>query len=562
MLDGLRQRLAALADQTTLAQQVTFAMGMVFMLSVATVAFLAANISGNAAVTRIEAAMKETAVIFAGRLEQEMRERLADLALLAASAQMRGLWEGDPARLRVALEELAQSMGHEAWIGFVRPDGTVTAATQGTHENKSLATEPWFSHALTEPTVQDLKKEAPPDTAELHRPGTLLALPVPLPGGRTAGALVAHLSLREEDRIRQSLVGRPPEDPDEVWVLSREGKMLMGPAPDSRPYSVADIKQFLAQKSGTIVDGSGTDAVLTGFAVADGDAHAPFIDWIVIARRPAAAAFEEAHFLARSILGIGLVVLILALLAATFIARRMATPLGRLTAVADQIGRRAESDNLPRVRGSREVIRLSGTLRALLRRVGAAEARISAQSAQYAKDIGELRTLADTDPLTGLLNRRAFNEATAHALGGHRQSDTVGVLMVDIDHFKQVNDTYGHATGDVVLAAVGRLISTLVRGDDKAARFGGEEFVVLSYDVSADALHALAERLRTGIADARIAAEGHELQITVSVGATLACDIDRDLDDVIERADMALYSAKRSGRNRTELQLALTRLSA
>lgn len=563
MLEGPRQRLAALADRMTMAQQIALAMGALFALSLAVVALLAAAISRDAAVTRIKAEMKETALDFAGRLEQEMHERLSDLTLLAASAQMRGLWEGDPAQLRTALEELAGSMGHKAWVGFVRPDGTVTAATLGRHENESLASESWFHEALDGPTFRDVEAETgPASSGNLHTPGALLALPVHVRDGRTAGALVAHLSLGGEDALRQALVGDTPEDPNEVWLLSRTGQMLMGPLPDSRPYDAADVADFLKQKAGTLVEGSGANAVLTGFAVADGDAHAPFIDWIVIARQPASAAFEEARLLVWSILGVGVAALLATLIAAYLIARRIARPLEQLAVVADRVGRETDTATLPRVRGSREVVHLSGVLRALLRRAGTAEARASAQSAQHAKDLGALRALADTDPLTGLLNRRAFQASALLALGGSRASDKVGLLMIDIDHFKEINDSFGHAAGDAVLAEMGSVISALVRGEDKAARFGGEEFVVLSFDVNTGEIGALAERLRAGIAAARIRVEGREIKVTASVGVTLACPLDRDLDDVIERADMALYAAKRSGRNRVEVQLPLARMTA
>lgn len=566
MLDGARQRLAALTDRMTLAQQIALAMGVLFAVSLAAVAFVAAAITRDVAIARIEVEMRETAKAYAGRLEQEMRERLSDLALLAASEQMKDMWDGDPARLRAVLDQLAGAMDRRAWIGFVRPDGTVASATRGALENQSVAADGWFREALAGPIYRDLAQggATPPAAARDAQalPAALLALPVAARGGQIAGALVAQLSLDYADALRRDLLDGPGAVPAQIWLLARDGRMLLGPKPESRPFDAPQIAHFLAAKFGTIVDGTGADGTLTGFAVADGDDRAPFIDWIVIARQPARSAFGEAWRLAGSILAVGLAVLLLALAIATVLARRIAWPLVNLADRADAIGRTARSEMLPRQHGSREIVRLSGALRALLRRVGAAEARVSLQSAQYAKDMGDLRRMAETDALTGLLNRHAFQREAALALAGTRTSDSVGLLMVDIDHFKRVNDTHGHQAGDQVLAAVSAAIAEVVRGADRAARIGGEEFVVLTRDVDAAGLVALAERLRAAIGQRQINVGAARIQVTASIGATLAAPEDRDISDVMERADQALYAAKRSGRDRVAFRRLPGRLRA
>ncbi|MEP9350321.1 sensor domain-containing diguanylate cyclase [Xanthobacter sp. KR7-225] len=569
MLDGPRRRLAALADRMTLAQQIALAMGVLFALSLAAVALVAAATTRDVAVARIEDEMRATAKGFAGRLEQEMRERLSDLSWLAASEQMGDLWSADPARLRTVLDQLAAAMDRRAWIGFVRTDGTVASATRGALENQSVASESWFREALAGPTYRDLTGGGAAAPATSARPGAqtppaaLLALPVASGRGEIAGALVAQLSLDYADALRRDLVGESGGPvPSEIWLLSRDGRMLLGPRPESRPYDAADVARFLAAKSGALVEGEGAQRMLTGFAVADGDAHAPFIDWIVIARQPARVAFGEAWALAGGILAVGLAVLLLTLAAAALLARRIAQPLVELTKRADAVGRAERAAMLPRQHGSREVVRLSGALRALLRRVGAAEERASAQSAQHAKAIGDLRRLAETDALTGLLNRRAFQAEAALALAGTRASDLVGVLMLDIDHFKRVNDTWGHKAGDLVLAAVGAVIAGEVRGADRAARIGGEEFVVLTRDMGAEGLLSLAERLRAAINLRDIDIGPGRIRVTASIGATLAVPDDRDVGDVMERADMALYAAKRAGRDRVELRGPPARLRA
>jgi diguanylate cyclase (GGDEF)-like protein len=162
--------------------------------------------------------------------------------------------------------------------------------------------------------------------------------------------------------------------------------------------------------------------------------------------------------------------------------------------------------------------------------------------------IAATRTAATVDTLTGLANRRgvarAFEEAMAHVRGGGRYA----VLLLDVDHFKSINDLLGHQSGDRVLAQIGRIIAESVRGVDVAGRFGGEEFIVLLRDASRERALQVAERLRYAIeAGGLNYADGKP--VTVSVGVAYARPADQT-GDVVERADRALYRAKNAGRNK------------
>ena len=165
-------------------------------------------------------------------------------------------------------------------------------------------------------------------------------------------------------------------------------------------------------------------------------------------------------------------------------------------------------------------------MRSLLRRLGLAEQRTqeaesrAAEGAQqYAHDVQQLRRMADTDPLTNLMNRRAFLADANDALEYLRRYDRpIATLMVDIDHFKTVNDTYGHAAGDAVIKRVGEMIEQALRGTDKAARFGGEEFVVLLREVDEESARALGKRIQEKIAATPIGYGSAQIAVTVSVG--------------------------------------------
>lgn len=163
----------------------------------------------------------------------------------------------------------------------------------------------------------------------------------------------------------------------------------------------------------------------------------------------------------------------------------------------------------------------------------------------------KLRTLARTDPLTGVSNRLAIGEAAVKMLASAvRTKQSVGVLMLDADHFKKVNDRFGHAGGDQVLLELMASVTSILRAGDEVGRVGGEEFVILAPHTSLNGAVTLAERIRKTLATAPLMIDGEALNLTVSIGVAVALPGDRDVAGVLRRADMALYAAKRGGRDR------------
>ena len=163
-----------------------------------------------------------------------------------------------------------------------------------------------------------------------------------------------------------------------------------------------------------------------------------------------------------------------------------------------------------------------------------------------------LYNMAIYDPLTGAFNKRYFAERIDQEVAfARRHRQPLSLLILDIDHFKTINDTYGHHIGDEVLQQLAQHISTTLRAEDIFSRFGGEEFVVLMRDTTADEALVVAERLRVGVEALRILANGQCIQLTISLGlATTAIGHQCSSMDLFSRADKLLYMAKNSGRNR------------
>ena len=159
-----------------------------------------------------------------------------------------------------------------------------------------------------------------------------------------------------------------------------------------------------------------------------------------------------------------------------------------------------------------------------------------------------LHSMSATDELTGLMNRREVNLRGPELINqAKRYTHTIALLMIDIDHFKQINDTYGHLEGDRVLTELGLRLKTFGRLTDLIARFGGEEFIMLLPDTDATEASLFAERLHKLISEIEV----NNIPVTVSIGITMS-DGSQNLQELTKRADNALYKAKDNGRNRTE----------
>ena len=168
----------------------------------------------------------------------------------------------------------------------------------------------------------------------------------------------------------------------------------------------------------------------------------------------------------------------------------------------------------------------------------------------YHEEIYRLKT---TDGLTGAYNKRYFDEELERELHRFKRYERpLSLIIMDIDHFKRINDEFGHLAGDRVLTQLGLLISTNVRREDTFCRYGGEEFAVLMPEMDLEGAVAVAERLRGLVEEGHFSFEGLDLPVTISIGVAEADGSLHEPDDFIRIADQRLYKAKEDGRNRVE----------
>ncbi len=241
--------------------------------------------------------------------------------------------------------------------------------------------------------------------------------------------------------------------------------------------------------------------------------------------------------LRNSIIGLTMLLVALGITTAILVSRRITRPLSDLADAMDDFGKQKKGVELEFKSGGKELAHLTQTFNWMISERKQAEA--------------DLEFMATHDPLTKLYNRRSLTQMlTDELFRAHRYKHALSVFMLDIDHFKPINDTYGHQDGDTVLCNFARVLENSIRKTDYTARYGGEEFVVVLPETPLSKVEELAERLCLHIAEHPIRLKvGNELSITASIGVASFPEHAESWGDLLNAADSAMYAAKDAGRN-------------
>lgn len=230
--------------------------------------------------------------------------------------------------------------------------------------------------------------------------------------------------------------------------------------------------------------------------------------------------------------------------------RSIVTPLQRLTRAAERIAAGKLEVQLPVARRD-EVGQLTQVFNQMAGRLRSSHEKIEAASLALRQQNRQLEKLSITDNLTGLYNRNKLDEILSEQLRRFRRSQRpFSLLLLDIDHFKQLNDTHGHLAGDQVLVGVAKTLAESIRSVDYAARYGGEEFIIVLPETSTSTARELAERICTRVRNSFYPYRDQALAVTLSIGVAGIRSSDGDADAIIARADRMMYEAKEAGRNR------------
>lgn len=250
-------------------------------------------------------------------------------------------------------------------------------------------------------------------------------------------------------------------------------------------------------------------------------------------------------------------VLVLAALLSTAIASSVTSPIRHVSEVVAQI-ERGHMDARADVRRSGALAELAQGINTMAARVGLTQEELRHQVSLATAELRQQKEAAEQaarlDPLTQVLGRRGFTEAAEHEIQRClRFHHPLSLIMIDIDHFKAINDNHGHAAGDAVLVGFAQLLTSEVREWDVVGRLGGEEFAVLLPSSGAEQALAVAERMRLSVRNAQASVRGQPLKYSASFGVAEFQPRELTLDSLLARADAALYGAKHAGRDRVLL---------
>jgi diguanylate cyclase (GGDEF)-like protein len=376
-----------------------------------------------------------------------------------------------------------------------------------------------------------------------HQAAMVAAFPALGPGNKADAIILAPFDLQWIRRLTEALSERHGAS---VFLVDSKGTILNAAFGDDRSddHGVADhpfIREVLERKEGTFA-AEGPDHVRRMFAVRP----LPGTDSHIV------VGFDEHDVVNRADREIGIAYLqlilfgLLALLVAWFGGEKLIVePIRRLARTATRIGHGDLEVHLSPGHWAPEFAPLANALDKMAR-------QLSVRERDLQKTNRHLQELATIDSLSGMANRRSFDTRLEDEWQRACKTEgRIGLLMIDVDHFKLYNDHYGHLEGDACLRRVGELLSSGVDQTDFAARYGGEEFVVLLPDAGADHARAIAERVRTRVAQQAIANKpAPNGLVTVSIGiATMQPQSGESPQSLIEAADAMLYEAKRRGRN-------------
>ena len=370
-------------------------------------------------------------------------------------------------------------------------------------------------------------------------PLCIFSVPVTLADGRFGGALTIPIFLHSLDKWLHAAVAHTGV---QVLLCDGEGRILASSAAVAAgggPGKARIAQELLAvgEAGGIYTDPQGRE--MLGVAVPLGRDG-----WLLAGCTPVSEVLAGQRRQALWLLFGALATAALLLPLGMWFAGSVERPLTALAAYARELrstGYRAACPPLPPTRPPREVVELHGAFCAMAEAAGT--------------HIAEIERLSVQDALTGLYNRRfLFSSGTTLLAGAQRAGRPCACLMVDVDHFKAVNDKHGHNVGDRVLAHLGLILASQARKSDIVARYGGEEFTVLLADADAGQASRLGERIRENLAADPCPLETGSLSVTVSIGvAVLRNEVEygeSPLEDLLARADRALYAAKAAGRDR------------
>jgi len=556
---------SALIPRTLRAQIVLLFGGLSFLIGLPTYWYINSKHRTQQIETRQER-LGASARIAATVLSENLSERIREIILLTRNPLYRDLALNDP-RIRLNLEQVKNSYAQYSWIGTADLDGRVEAATSKHLEGADVSKRPWFQAALKKPFVGDvheamlLAKLLPAPASDQPIRFIDFSAPIYDSTGILKGVIGAHAHWEWAGDLLAGVI--PPyfsRDHIELFIVNRKGEIIY---PENLPGHITapPLSELTSTARNPVLTWSDHARYVTAFAPVKTPEISTPLDWTVVVRQQESTALTQVNKLLRVNLLTMLFAGIIFIALAWVVANNISRPVKALTKSARRIQEGKKDVDFSTNFWADELQKLSDALRGMSATLIQQKDEL-AQSNQTLEAKVELRTqelqalnialerLARTDALTNLPNRMSTTERLEIEFARFKRTGVpYSVLVLDIDFFKRINDTYGHAIGDDMLRHVATVLITTLRNTDFVGRTGGEEFVIILPETDLSAAIIVAEKVRVAVASSSAPSAGN---VTVSIGVREVLASDLDAQTAVTRADGLMYQAKANGRNRIQ----------
>lgn len=500
--------------------------------------------------------LRNATVQASDKLDLWLKERLYDLRVFSSSYIISENLTGMEGGHRSRIETLAAQDHIKAYLKSVGDKFSVyeqliliNLAGKPVITNSDISTqaplpEPWLKQLQMNPHAKSKTH------FELYvgRQFMFIAEAVRASDGSPLGVLAAKINL---SAIRSILKHQINNDIDEIYILNADGRLLVSSTPPT-PQPLK-IPIDTAQGASTSPNQSVASIEYISYrnkAVVGMTAPIPSTGWVMVAEMEKKKAYAEIAKLRRvTLLVVSGLMLSIGMLAYVF-GHRLVRPVRRLSNEVTGVASGNLDVDIP-VTGLSEVSYLTQVFNHMVASLRHNRDELSTANNALRKTNEELHQISITDGLTGLINRKHIMELFAREVGrSMRYNHELAVLMLDIDYFKKINDTYGHQVGDTVLRQLAESLRGSVRDSDHLGRYGGEEFLAILPDSGVHSAVVTAERIRRNIGRLQLTNGQDTFSVTVSIGVAAVPTDGQDVESILGEADNALYQAKAAGRNR------------
>ncbi|QNK57173.1 sensor domain-containing diguanylate cyclase [Paenibacillus sp. PAMC21692] len=482
------------------------------------------------------------------KLDRYMWSRYNEIMLLSTLNTLKE--QEDLKEVSRLLNELQDNIPAFSWVALLDAQGNVRAATKDLMIGVNFEKRPVFLEALQKPFIGDVHEAvllAEQLTSPSGDPLKVVDISTPLYDnkGMFTGILAAQLSWEWSQELQKSLLApyhRDRKQELEVFVLrEKDNTVLSGPEDMiGQLLHLTDLETLSTDNKWDVRRWPDGKQYLTGFAQSSGYGNYPGLGWRIVVRQPAELAFAPVQELIAFMTLLGLALAVACALIGWLLARKVSRPLSLIAEAANKL-RRGENAEIPYSKGIKDIELLSSSLRSLI-----------ADLTETETQLVRMEDKAHHDKLTGLLNRSAMDGIVQRAVRqAEEQRSSLSFVYMDLDGFKNINDTHGHAAGDELLKEVAARLWKNARSGDYLFRMGGDEFVLI-LSVSQANAEQEAEAVATSVLEAvrqPYEIDGKIMGVSCSIGLAMWPQDDRDPLSLLRDADEALYASKSKGKN-------------